>query len=68
MMKFFSSSLARGLLWQLIGTLVGIGLVTGIRACNGLACHSGTFFFTEPAWVFGALFGGTFLPLPAMVQ
>ena len=60
MKRFFSSSLARGLSWQVIGTLVGIGLVTGIRAGLGLPSTASTFFFTEPAWVLGALFGGLF--------
>jgi cytochrome c oxidase subunit 1 len=61
MKRFFSSSLARGLLWQIIGTVVGIALTTGIRAIMGLpATTAGAFFFTEPAWVVGALFGGLF--------
>ncbi len=61
MNKFFSSSLARGLLWQLIGTIIGIGLITGIRALMQLpAITADGFFFTEPAWVMGALFGGLF--------
>ena len=49
MKRFFSSALMRGLLWQLIGTLLGAGLVTGIRALMGLSTTD-TFFFTEPAW------------------
>ena len=53
MKNFFSTALARGLFWQLIGTLVGAGLVTGIRAAMGLSTTD-TFFFTEPAWVLGA--------------
>jgi cytochrome c oxidase subunit 1 len=56
MKKFFNSALARGLLWQLIGTLVGAGLVTGIRAVMGLDAL-GRFGFSEPAWVFGGLIG-----------
>ncbi len=56
MKKFFTSALAKGLLWQLIGFFIGAGLVTGIRALLGLET-TGTFFFTEPAWVLGALFG-----------
>ena len=59
MKKFFSTALARGLFWQLIGTLVGAGLVTGIRAAMGLST-SDRFFFTEPAWVLGAFFGVLF--------
>ncbi|MEY2819345.1 MAG: cytochrome c oxidase subunit 1, partial [Chloroflexota bacterium] len=56
MKGFFSSALARGLFWQLIGTLVGAGLVTGIRALMGLSATD-TFFFTEPAWVLGGFIG-----------
>ncbi len=59
MKNFFSTALARGLFWQLIGTLVGAGLVTGIRAAMGLSITD-TFFFTEPAWVLGAFFGVLF--------
>lgn len=59
MKKFFSSALARGLFWQLIGTLLGAGLVTGIRAIMGLSVTD-TFFFTEPAWVLGAFMGVLF--------
>lgn len=56
MRKFFSSALARGLVWQLVGWAVGAGLVTGIRIAMGLTAL-GTFFFTEPAWVAGAFVG-----------
>ncbi|MCL4275444.1 MAG: cbb3-type cytochrome c oxidase subunit I [Anaerolineales bacterium] len=56
MKRFFSSALMRGLLWQLIGTLLGAGLVTGIRALMGLSTTD-TFFFTEPAWVLGGFIG-----------
>jgi cytochrome c oxidase subunit 1 len=59
MKGFFSSALWRGLLWQVIGTLIGAGLVTGIRALMGLSATD-TFFFTEPAWVVGAFFGVLF--------
>ena len=60
MKKFFSSAVARGLFWQVIGTIIGISLITGIRATMGLAATAPAFFFTEPAWVLGALFGGLF--------
>jgi cytochrome c oxidase subunit 1 len=50
------SGITRGLVFQLIGTLVGGFFVTGIRALMGLSTFGG-FFFTEPAWVFGALVG-----------
>lgn len=59
MKKFFSSALARGLFWQLIGILAGAGLVTGIRVLMGLNATD-TFFFTEPAWVVGGLMGALF--------
>ena len=48
--------ITRGLVFQIVGTLVGGFLVTGIRALMGLTLFGG-FFFTEPAWVFGALVG-----------
>ncbi|NOT06318.1 MAG: cytochrome C oxidase subunit I [Anaerolineales bacterium] len=59
MKKFFSTALAHGLFWQLIGILVGAGLVTGIRATMGLSVTA-KFFFTEPAWVLGGFFGVLF--------
>jgi cytochrome c oxidase subunit I len=59
MKRFFSSALSHGLLWQLIGTLLGAGLVTGIRALMGLSVTD-TFFFTEPAWVLGGFTGAIF--------
>ncbi len=58
MKKFFTSALMRGLLWQLIGWLVGALFVTGIRVLMGLNPFvTGQYFFTEPAWVFGGLVG-----------
>ena len=48
--------ITRGLVWQVLGTLVGGLLVAGIRAIMGLPAF-GDFFFTEPSWVFGALTG-----------
>ena len=59
MKKFFTSALARGLFWQLIGILIGAGLVTGIRAAMGLELTA-KFFFTEPAWVAGGFLGVLF--------
>ena len=59
MKKFFSTALMRGLFWQLTGTLVGAGLVTGIRSVMGLSTTD-KFFFTEPAWVLGGFFGVLF--------
>src|SRR5215510_10846400 len=51
--------ITRGLVWQLIGTLLGALFVTGIRALMGIKGIAlfGDFFFSEPAWVFGALVG-----------
>jgi cytochrome c oxidase subunit 1 len=56
MKKFFSSALARGILWQLIGWVVGAAFVTLIRVLMGLSPFA-TFGFTEPAWVFGGFVG-----------
>ncbi len=49
--------ITRGLVWQVAGTLLGGFFVTGIRALLGRAPIFGAFFFSEPAWVFGALAG-----------
>ncbi len=58
MKKFLTSALVRGLLWQLVGWLAGALFVTGIRALMGMNLFTtGQYFFTEPAWVFGALVG-----------
>jgi cytochrome c oxidase subunit 1 len=60
MKKFISTGLVRGLLFQIIGTLVGAGFVTAIRALMGLSTwgwNRTTYGFTEPAWVFGGLVG-----------
>jgi len=48
--------ITRGLVFQVIGTLVGGFFVTGMRLWMGLDAF-GNFFFTEPAWVFGGLVG-----------
>jgi cytochrome c oxidase subunit 1 len=56
MKKILSLGLVRGLLWQIAGTAAGALLVTGIRALMGLNPW-GSFLFTEPAWVVGALIG-----------
>ena len=48
--------ITRGLVFQVIGTLLGGFFVTGIRALTGAQLF-GAFFFTEPAWVFGAFAG-----------
>src|SRR5512138_3963480 len=49
--------ITRGLTWQVIGTMLGGLFVTVIRALTGSKQIWGTFFFSEPAWVFGALVG-----------
>lgn len=59
MKKFFATAFARGLFWQFIGTLLGAGLITGIRAAMGLSVTD-KFFFTEPAWVLGGFIGVLF--------
>src|SRR4030066_492690 len=55
MRKLYSIGLIRGLLWELLGTAVGIGLLTGIRFLVGL-----TPWKAESASVFGALVGAMF--------
>ena len=56
MKKFFSIGLVRGLVWQVIGTAAGMGLLGAIRALMGLPWK------TEPAMVFGGVVGAiTFL-------
>lgn len=60
MKKFLSTSLVRGLLFQILGTLAGAGFVTAIRALMGLSTWGWdrtTYGLTEPAWVFGGLVG-----------
>jgi cytochrome c oxidase subunit I len=49
--------ITRGLTWQVVGTVVGALFITGIRALMGSSNVFGAFFFSEPAWVFGALVG-----------
>ncbi len=58
MKTFLKSALVRGLFWQLILWAAGAAFVTLIRILLGLE-PLGSFFFTEPAWVFGA-FAGVF--------
>ena len=63
MKKLFSIGLVRGLVFQIIGTGIGAGFVTGIRALMGLsywAVDEANFGFTEPAWVVGGIFGVLF--------
>ena len=49
--------ITRGLVWQVVGMLLGALFVTGIRALVGSEQIFGPFFFSEPAWVFGGLTG-----------
>ncbi len=51
------SALAGGLIWQIVGTLLGAGLITGIRWAMDLPSIDEKFFFTEPAWVLGGFVG-----------
>jgi cytochrome c oxidase subunit 1 len=56
MKKFYSSDLVRGLIWQFIGWIAGAIFVSVIRLLMGLKVLD-TFFFTEPALVFGGFVG-----------
>jgi cytochrome c oxidase subunit 1 len=56
MRKLYSTALIRGLLWQLGGWIAGAAFVSVLRLLMGLNAL-GTFFITEPAWVFGAFLG-----------
>jgi cytochrome c oxidase subunit 1 len=56
MKKFYTSDFARGLLWQIMGWIIGAVFVTIIRVLMGLKALD-TFFFTEPALVFGGFVG-----------
>ncbi len=53
--NIFSLSLVRGIVFQILGTLVGIGVVTLIRLLMGLPAWK-----AEPAGVFGAFLGVLF--------
>lgn len=50
-MKFYRIGLIRGLIWQILGTAVGFGLFSALRAVLGLSSNP------EPAWVFGGFVG-----------
>jgi cytochrome c oxidase subunit 1 len=52
MKKHSPLGIFRGFIWQIFGTILGIGIVTGIRALTGLPAWK-----AEPAIVFGALLG-----------
>ena len=49
--------ITRGLVWQVMGTLLGALFISGLRALMGSENIFGTYLFSEPAWVFGALMG-----------
>ena len=50
--------IVKGLLWQVVGTLVGALFVTGLRALLGMPYSDmNTFWFTEAAWVSGVMVG-----------
>jgi cytochrome c oxidase subunit 1 len=51
MRKIYSIGLVRGIIWQVVGTALGFGLLVAIRAALGLS------FWAEPAWVLGAVTG-----------
>lgn len=51
-MKLFSLDIIQGLVYQVAGTLLGMGLVTVIRLLLGLEAWK-----AEPAWVSGAFLG-----------
>ena len=53
MRTFFQLGFVRGLLGQVLGTLLGMGLVTGARAAFGYD----PLWLAEPAWVIGGLLG-----------
>jgi cytochrome c oxidase subunit 1 len=55
MKQFLALGLVRGLLWQIAGTALGIGFITGCRVLLGLPAWK-----AEPAAVFGALLGALF--------
>lgn len=50
--RIFSLDITRGILYQIAGTLLGMGLVVLIRVLMGISAWE-----AEPAWVTGAFFG-----------
>ena len=48
----FSIGMLRGVLFLIVGTLVGMGIVTGVRAVMGLPAWN-----PDAAWTLGAIFG-----------
>ncbi|RME05599.1 MAG: cytochrome C oxidase subunit I [Anaerolineae bacterium] len=60
--NIFSLSLVRGIVFQVIGMLVGMGVVTLVRLLMGLPAWK-----AEPAWVFGAILSVLFFLIGAGV-
>ncbi len=56
MKTIYQIPLVRGLVWLVIGLIVGIAVVVGIRLAIGLPA-SGPYLVTEHAWVFGGVLG-----------
>ncbi len=56
MRAFLKTALVRGVFWQLILWAAGLVIFTLIRVALHLP-PSDTYFFSEPAWVFGAFLG-----------
>ena len=53
------NAVSKGLIWQIIGTLIGAVFISVIRVLMGLT-WKGPFLFTEPAWVLGGFLGVLF--------
>lgn len=49
--------ITRGLVYQVVGTVLGAFLITGLRALMGSDQIFGVYLFSEPAWVVGAVVG-----------
>ncbi len=41
MKKYITLGILRGFIWQIVGTVLGMGIVTGIRALLGLPAWKG---------------------------
>jgi len=55
----FKTALFKGIVWQIVGLLIGGFFVSAIRALMGLEAFA-KFGFSEPAWVFGGFVGTLF--------
>src|SRR5512142_1056682 len=56
MRVFAKSALVRGVVWQVILWIAGMVVFTLIQLVAGVRSQN-TYFFSEPAWVFGAFLG-----------